>query len=247
MSWKAHRQIISRIAISAVAVLLIIGHVLIPRATLTDPVTIFLITVAILPWLRSVIKSVELLGVKVELLQELKAQATEHQGAVESANRQSELALSASTAPSRPAAQEFSSLSDIEALADEYDDERKTDSGVSRTGRMTDIIWRMIEVSQRVTTFDVSSALRSDSPGKRLFAYAYLYARPNCPNLSILVESVTAQENQPFGQYWGLQAIGRVMSRCEVVPPEVKSSLKAFAKALPPGTDRAYEAKRLLA
>ena len=60
--------------------------------------------------------------------------------------------------------------------------------------------------------------------------------------------SVTENEkdDRSFGQYWGLQSIGRVMSTVDGVPQEVKSKLQAFALKLPRGTDREYKMKKIL-
>ena len=62
-----------------------------------------------------------------------------------------------------------------------------------------------------------------------------------------LVDSVIAKEDKPFGQYWGLQAIGRVLpSAPPNVLQEAKSKLMEFQARVPSGTDRDYETRRLL-
>ena len=111
---------------------------------------------------------------------------------------------------------------------------------------MTDVVRRMIEVGHRLKSFNIAEALRDDSGGMRLFAYAFLYTRPNAQFLVSLVETVTSEEHTPFGQYWGLQSIGRVMSNATHVPPEIKNKLHAFGTRLPRGTDREYEVRKLL-
>jgi hypothetical protein len=208
----------------------------------------FLLVIGALPWLQPIIKTVELFGVKLEL-QELKNQVAEARGAAESANRQAALAVSASTSSSSASSRtdQRVAISDTEALMSEY--ERVRDDmrpGDARTNVMTDVVRRMIDLAQRTNAFDVDEALRSQSSGRRLFAYAYLYAHPNPQCLPQLVDSVTAQENTPFGQYWGLQSIGQVMSNLEHVGPEIKKKLAVLEAKLPSGTDREYEVRRLL-
>lgn len=57
-----------------------------------DSITAFFAFVAILPWLQPIIKTVEMLGMKLEL-QELKGQVAEARGAAESASQQATFAL----------------------------------------------------------------------------------------------------------------------------------------------------------
>jgi hypothetical protein len=111
---------------------------------------------------------------------------------------------------------------------------------------MRDVVRRMIEVARGIEAFDIGDALRAESRGIRLFAYVYLYTRPEAQFLSQVVESVTAKEDTTFGQYWGIQAVGRVMSSTTDVPQAVKTKLHAFEAKLPAGSDRAYEIRKLL-
>jgi hypothetical protein len=238
-----------RIAVSALALLMAAIHVGRPDVRI-DSITIVLLVICALPWLQPLIKSIELLGVKLEL-QELQDKVAEARGAAESASRQAGLALSSSNAPPAALPPRVASATadsaNIKALAAEYEQIRKTQHpGDVRTAAMTDVVRRMIEVARRTESFGVADALRDDSLGTRLFTYAYLYARPDAKFLLPLVESVTAKEDKPFGQYWGLQSIGRVMSGIASVPPEVRNKLQAFGARLPRGTDRDYEVRKLL-
>lgn len=235
-----------KIAVSASALLIAVVHVWEPEAKI-DSITIVLFVICALPWLQPLIKSIELLGVKLEL-QDLQDKVAEARGAAESASRQAGLALSATTASPSSVQQTASPTvdSDVRTLAREYEKIRETQrSGDARTAVMTDVARRMMDVARRLESFDIASALRDHSRGMRLFAYAYLYARPDVRFLSDLVESVTA-EDKPFGQYWGLQSIGRVMSNVEHVSPEIMTKLQMLGARLPRGTDREYELKKLL-
>jgi hypothetical protein len=237
-----------RIVVSLVAVLLASAHVWKPQARI-DSITIILLVICALPWLQPLIKTVELLGVKLEL-RDLQDKVADAKGAAESATQQAGLALSASGS-SRSLVRENLSpaagAASIEALAQEYENIRATQSsGDARTAAMTNVVSRMIESSRGIEAFDVNSALAGASRGIRLFAYAYLYVRPDAQFLTTLVEAVTSKEDTPFGQYWGLQALGRVIPKVPQVPPEIKSKLQKFGAKLPRGTDRDYELRRLL-
>jgi len=58
-------------------------------------------------------------------------------------------------------------------------------------------------------------------------------------------------QHKPFGQYWGIQAMGRILAemRPTDVPRPVHDAIEAFAERFQrsePGTDRAYELGRIL-
>jgi hypothetical protein len=85
--------------------------------------------------------------------------------------------------------------------------------------------------------------------GRRLVAFAYLLARPDPQYLEGLVDSVINIEDKPFGQYWGIQAIGRVIasqSSDATLDLRILTKLRSFLSHLTPGTDRYYELQRIL-
>jgi len=83
--------------------------------------------------------------------------------------------------------------------------------------------------------------------GKRLFAYAHLYARLDCHLFPNLVSSVIKREATPFGQCRGVQAIGRVIqAEPEKVDSQTRNILRGFLTRLNEGTDRCYELSRIV-
>jgi hypothetical protein len=134
-------------------------------------------------------------------------------------------------------------------LMRDYEHVRSTQSAsAARTQAMTAIVRKMIELTPSLQKFDVAKALMSNDRGERLAAYAFLYARPNLQFIEHLVTSVTRLEDKPFGQYWGLQAISRVVTSRESVsvPDAARLQLRQYAQALPRGTDRDYEIRKIL-
>lgn len=113
---------------------------------------------------------------------------------------------------------------------------------------MAAVVREMIEVARTLLNIDVAPMLRSSERGVRLAAYVYLYVRPKPAHLVELVHSVTAREDKPFGQYWGLQAIGLNLSgvTSEKLPAAVVMNLTAYASRVQRGTDRDYEVRRIL-
>ncbi len=224
-------------------------HLLLPARSV-DSITVVLLVIAVLPWAQPLIKSIELLGVKVEL-QDLKDRLADVEGATASANRQAQLAL-ATTGPAAPAqapaVTNASSDDTLRALAEEYNVIRRDQrSGDARTTAMTAVVRKMIDLVPNLGSFDIATELRSDDRGRRLAAYAVLYARPDATFLSDLVQSVAKREDKPFGQYWGLQAVSRVIATAgNNIPPAVVEQLRACAENLPRGTDRAYVLRRIL-
>lgn len=66
--------------------------------------------------------------------------------------------------------------------------------------------------------------------------------------LDKLVFSVTQIEDKPFGQYWGLQSIGKVIGsrNGQKISTRIVQQLREFLAKLQPGTDRYYELSRTL-
>lgn len=237
-----------KIAVSAVGLLAAIVHVSKPDLRI-DSITIVLLVIAAIPWAQPLIKSIELLGVKLEL-QELHARVAEARGAAESATKQVGVALAVSTAPSQPdVSLDSQTVEDkIKTLADEYNYIRDTqNAGGQRTTAMTNVVSRMIELARRAPSYDPKRLLNNENRGLRLFGYAFLYERPDTAFLLPLVESVTRVEDKPFGQYWGLQAIKKVIPNASPeAESQAKARLSAFATRIPAGTDRGYELRQIL-
>jgi len=139
---------------------------------------------------------------------------------------------------------------ELTRLIDEYKAIRNNKKpGPARTGAMTRVMARMIALTRELQAFDVRGALKSKDQGRRLAAYAALYARPQPGLLEDLVAALTGQQQARFLTYWGIQAVGRVLKACQPggVPPEVRLQLREFLnRGLTKGTDRHYELSRIL-
>jgi hypothetical protein len=237
-----------KIVVSVMGLLAAIVHVSRPDLRI-DSVTIILLVIAVIPWAQPLIKSIELLGVKLEL-QQLQEKVAEAKGAAESATRQVGLALAVSGNEPQPAVLLDSQAieNEIKQLADEYNHIRDSlPSGNARTRAMTNVVSKMIGIARRTPSFDLESALGSQKRGLRLFGYAFLYERPDAAFLLPLVESVTRVEDKPFGQYWGLQALKRVLPNAPLeMQREAKTRLRVFSERIPAGTDRDYELRQIL-
>jgi hypothetical protein len=234
-----------RTVVTVVAVGIAAVHICVPSLKI-DSITVVLLVIAALPWLQPLIKSIELLGVKLEL-QEIKEQLATAKGAAESATQKAAFALSTAQR-SDPAdmRQQSRGGGSINELITEYNDIRSTQrSGDSRTAAMTSIVRKMIDVAA-ISDFDVSSALQNSNGGSRLAAYAYLYQNPSSKYLSQLVDCMLSIENKPFTQYWGIQAIGKVVEVTKPIPMEVFAKIQNLGERFPQGTDRQYEIRKVL-
>ena len=240
-----------RVGITAGAVCVVLLHLWKPELQI-DAITVVLLIVAALPWVQPLIKSIELLGVKLEL-QELKTALADAKGAAESASRKAEFLLFSPAPQVGPLSLDAQSADQAnEAFVQQmkaYEHIRETQSsGTARTQAMTAVVRKMIELAPRQTKFEIAHALNAEQRGQRLAAYAYLYAMPDFQLLGPLVASVTKLEDKPFGQYWGLQAISRLLAirKNESVSPDVSRNLSQYAEHVQRGTDRDYEVRRLL-
>lgn len=245
-----------RVLVTVLALSAAVVHVARPRL-IPDLLTAGLLLVAIVPWLAPIIKSLEITGLGKLELQEIRREAEAARGAADSAGKKAELALAGTSI----GANEFSGRPQLSvpedplALAAEYNNIRATQkSGPARTAAMTALIRRMMSASMHLAAQEVEALLMDVDAGRRLLAYAALYAIPRPDLLKELVASVTRIEDNPFGQYWGIQAISRAIAlpsgtnlqRAPLADGEVTRQLQDLLVRLPKGSDRYYELSRLL-
>jgi hypothetical protein len=130
--------------------------------------------------------------------------------------------------------------SELQTWIARYNTVRASQSpGLQRTRAMTSIVDEMMRLASVLGTFDWDASLRSYDEGERLAAYAYLHVNPTCSAADVLVRVLTQLENKPFGQYWALMALRRVLSTCDVDTAErAVRNLSPFGERLRAGTDR---------
>ena len=149
---------------------------------------------------------------------------------------------------SRPSAER------IEALVREYRTIRETQkSGPERTREMTRVFREMMEVAKEFPEFNVIQRLDDSNPEWRLAAYAAVYANPRPECFDPLVQSVikysarnrSETDNPPFGEYWGIEALERVLAVAQP-RPELLNRLRDWASTIERGTDRWAAMARIL-
>lgn len=138
-----------------------------------------------------------------------------------------------------------------QSLIDEYNATRQEMSASwTRTDKMTAILRRMIALVGTLQDFDVASYISDTGKdgGKRLMGYAYFFNQPDLSLLPQLVESVIKLEQTQFGQYWGIQAIGKVIAArgTSTIDGAIIKQLQDFNVTLNPATDRSTELKNIL-
>jgi hypothetical protein len=216
-----------------------------------DGVTLGLLCLGSLPWLAPLIKSVEIPGVGKIEMQEVKAQAEQAKGAAESAVQKVELVLANAVSKELTVVASEMSADKVavewQNCAEEYKRLRdRLPSGSNRTSLMTQVVSRMLSLAPLLSNYDVTSELKQGDRGRRLGAYVFLYARPEPRYLQDLVSSVTQIEDKPFGQYWGILAIQKVLGGIADPVENTKQELRRFLAKLKPGTDRYYELSKIL-
>lgn len=230
----------TRIALTAVAVALAVTHIAWPHIRI-DSITFALLIVAAVPWLHRVFKSVSTPFLGLEF-RELKQRLDAVDSKAES-SRQLAVANEA-----RDLARRDQSSPDVDAtlakLAAEYTKLRSDMSpGAARTDLMTGVVGRMLAAIEAGAKVEVEHNLRSTHVGERLVGYAAVYARPDPAMASPIVDSITQVEHTPFGGYWGLQSLRRIVETTGngVIDEHTRRQLRRYAETLPRGTDRAYE------
>lgn len=228
-----------------VAALAVAGTHVIWPALKIDLITVGLLLVAAIPWLDRLFTSLQtpLGGVEYR---EIEKRLDELAGETRSTRRIAE--TSEATELARQDVRPGADLA-LSILADEYDRVRAAmASGPARTAAMTGLVGRMIAAVERGESIDVGAALSSSRGGQRLAAYASLYARPDSALVLPLVDAVVEVEDKPFGQYWALRSLWRVLEAGgpDLVDRNTLRRLEALHRRLPAGSDRQYELRRIL-
>jgi hypothetical protein len=151
-----------------------------------------------------------------------------------------------SVAPVTNALGEFPEL---DRLAQEYNRIRLTmKSGHERTREMERVVAEMKAAHRSLPGVDLTQCLRSSDRGVRLAAFASLADEPDPQLTGDLVDSLIDREDKPFGQYWGIVALGK---QCEAdrsaLSAEMRRRLEEeLLPRLSPTSDRAHELARAL-
>jgi hypothetical protein len=239
------------VGVSAVAIGAAISHLIWPNAKI-DTITVLFVVVALLPWLGSLLESIELPGgwkVKYRSLEErieqteqtsteTKAQATE---AASTAHAAIGAAGASSTAWS-PA-----TIDTVRQLTKECARLRALPPTQARTEEMDRLFGVMAAVVPSVPNFDPAAALHADDPDMRLAGCAYLYSVPD-PALIQDVVDMLVHEQSAFNQYWAIMTARALIAR--VAPDGISSStvdkLREHMNRLPVGSARRAQLAPLL-
>ena len=238
------------------AVILLIGVVHLFWKKL-DPTFLGLVAIAAVPWLAAFIKKLELPGGWKFEFQELKKQFQEVRGTAQSADLKAETATELAQAKAPTASRGLQTSDDqarlrgeLEELAKEYNRVRASQlAGSRRTSNMTAVVSKMIAAAGTSTELKAEELLNDKDNGKRLIAYAAIYARPDCKYLQQLTSALTKVETTPFGQYWAIQALRKVIGKCDPNSIEKQTivELRRFLQEeLSPSEDRYVELARIL-
>jgi hypothetical protein len=110
-------------------------------------------------------------------------------------------------------------------------------SGDLRTVRMANIVRELRNLLREVPDFDVTKYLSSSDRGLRLAAYAYLQEHDALQYRSELVR-VVCNEDKPFGQYAGLEALRNQGQTAERLGEDDLGKLSSLAQRLGLNEDR---------
>jgi hypothetical protein len=244
-------SMLTRLLVTAVAVAAVAAH-MIWSSLKFDGVVVAMLVVALLPWLGSVFDSLELPGGwKLQYremqrqLDETHAQSRQAIGAAASASQKADFAVAASepTNGTGTASEQFNEL------VTKYNHIRAAQPpGHTRVKTLTGIVAQMVALSRQLPDYPWQEALSSADRGRRVAAYAWLYAKPDADASRLLVHTLTTgREDTDFGQYWNLQALQRCLPLAD--PDTVATltpQLERFLPALPENQPRHHELSDLL-
>jgi hypothetical protein len=247
----ATASMLTRLVVTAVALAAVAGH-LIWSNLKVDGVVVAMLVIALLPWLGSVFESLELPGgwkLKYrEIQQQLEqthAQSQQAIGAAVSASQKADFALAAS----EPATGTGTASDQFNELVARYNHVRATQqSSHARTKILTQIVAQLVALAREIPDYPWQEAVSSNDRGRRVAAYAWLYARPDADASPLLARTLTSsREDTDFGQYWNLQALQRCLQLADPdTAARLKPELEGFLPSLPPNNPRHHELSDLL-
>lgn len=242
---------LTRLLVTAVALAAVAAHLIWSNLNV-DGVVVAMLVVALLPWLGSVFESLELPGgwkLKYreiqQQLEETHVQSQHAIGAAASASQKADFALAAS----EPATGTGTAIDQFNELVAKYNLIRATQqSSHTRTKTLTQIVAQMVALAREMPDYPWQEALSSDDRGRRVAAYAWLYARPDADASRLLARTLTTRrEDTDFGQYWNLQALQRCLQLADPdTAATLKPELERFLPSLPPNNPRYHELFDLL-
>jgi hypothetical protein len=216
-----------------------------------DETFMVLLALALVPWLAPFLDRVKIDKFEI-IFRQLKREIDEARGEARSSRRVVETLAEGLLTDTSRGSQEAAVVppdAELDALIAEYKQVQKgMKRGPAKTARLTRLMSRLTVLGPRLRDLDVREALKGKDQGKRVAAYAALYARPDGALLPDLVDAVTGTKQRPFAQYWGIKAIGKALAVAD--PAEARAAifrLEEFSRrGLTEGTDRHRELSHIL-
>jgi hypothetical protein len=226
------RILLASVGVTSVAIAAVAAHLIWPRLRI-DFITVTLLAVASLPWLRGIVSSVDLPGgASIKLADRQRAVAREQRETVDAIR---EVATADREVPSNE------KLATIYLLSEEYEKiRREMPSGHSRTQSMGEIARQILSLLP-IEGYDPDADLLSPKAGHRLVAYLSLLADPQASrHAEELVTTLTEREGIPYNQHWAIRALRRIIETgaFESISSKSVAKLRGMRDGLRPGLDR---------
>jgi len=219
------------VCVTAVAVAAIVAHLVWPNLKI-DIVTVALLAVACLPWLRGIVSSVDLPGgasIKLAVRQRVVVR-----------DQQETLDAVRAVATAGRAVPSDEKLARIYELADEYEGIRTAmPSGHRRTQSMGQVARKILSLMP-LENYDADGDLLNPKAGHRLVAYLSLVADPEASHAEELIKTLTEREGIPYNQNWALRALSRIVDvgGSDRVSSRGVAQLRGMRDGLRQGSDR---------
>jgi hypothetical protein len=225
------RTLCTSAAVTIVALAAVAAHLIWPRLRI-DFVTIVLLAVASLPWLRGIVTSVDLPGgASIKLADRRRAVARDQQETIDAVR------AVATAGRAIPPAEK---LAQIYELAGEYEGIRAAEpSGPQRTESMGQVARKILSLMP-LDNYDPDHDLLSPRAGRRLVAYLALVADADASHADELTRTLTEREGIPYNQNWALRALSRIVdiNGTDSVSSKSVAQLRGMRDGLRPGSDR---------
>ena len=140
----------------------------------------------------------------------------------------------------------------MESLASDYDRiEGRDNLSLDNLNKCQNVVRQMLTLAPNLfktaESYEVAEELHfSDSVGRRIGAYAFLYVNPSSKYVDTIIDNLSQNIDDPFAQYWALLALNQSVEGADDIDESHWKKFRNYYGNLEPGSPRYHEASQIM-
>ena len=140
----------------------------------------------------------------------------------------------------------------IESLASDYDRiGGRENLSLDNLNQCQNVVRQMLTLAPNLfktgETYQVAEELNhSESVGRRIGAYAFLYVNPSSKYVETIIDNLSQNIDDPFAQYWALLALNQSVEGADDIDERHWKKFRTYYGQLEPGSPRYHEASQIM-